>query len=161
MMAGVRSYYAGRITAAKAALSLDHIRKGLCRKPVKALEYRDRALILVGHSCGLRRSLLVGIDYEHLIFESNGHVRIVLPQGRIISLSPRRVDCPVKALRAWLELSGIKGGAVFVSVDRHGNLGGRIRGETVARIVKKIARAAGLNPGQFSADSLAKRDCGV
>jgi hypothetical protein len=40
--------------------------------------------------------------------------------------------CPVRALRTWLETSGITEGALFRWIDRHGKMHDRLRGAAVA-----------------------------
>src|SRR5690606_28465008 len=62
--------------------------------------------------------------------------------------------CPVRSLRAWLELAGINEGAAFRSVSRHGKVGARLSGRDVARTVKAAAEAAGIDPVRVSGHSL-------
>jgi integrase len=51
--------------------------------------------------------------------------------------------CPVRTLRAWLDASGTREGRIFPMNDR-----------TVARLVKRAASAAGLDPSRFAGHSL-------
>jgi hypothetical protein len=63
--------------------------------------------------------------------------------------------CPVRAWRAWLEVSGITEGAAFRAIDRHGRLrSGRLSTDAVAIIVKERAKAAGFDPSTFAGHSL-------
>ena len=63
--------------------------------------------------------------------------------------------CPVWSLRTWTEASGIETGPVFRPINRHGQIQpGRLSGHAVALIVKKHARAAGLNAANFAGHSL-------
>lgn len=63
--------------------------------------------------------------------------------------------CPVLALRTWLERAGIKAGPVFREIDRWGNLGVRtLAVDTVTRIVKARAQAAGIDAAAIAAHSL-------
>src|SRR5207302_258233 len=62
--------------------------------------------------------------------------------------------CPVRAMKAWLESAGIVEGAVFRELGRGQVLGERLSTRAVARIVKRAARAAGLDPAKFSGHSL-------
>jgi integrase len=50
------------------------------------------------------------------------------------------------------ERDGLKGIALFRSVDRHGNVGGRIIPQDVARLVQRVTTAAGID-GDFAAHS--------
>lgn len=63
--------------------------------------------------------------------------------------------CPVRALRDWLEVSGITQGAVFRSVDRHDRLScRRLTAQSVAKVVERHADAAGQDAAGFAAHSL-------
>jgi hypothetical protein len=59
--------------------------------------------------------------------------------------------CPVVALKMWLRESGIIEGPLFRRVDRWEKVGKYALDDgSIARIVKKAVRAAGLDPRQFS-----------
>jgi integrase len=162
VMEGIRRDNAGRPSGAKGAILTKHLRKGLKTAPQKPADFRNRALVLVAFAAALRRSELVAIDVEHLTFDDEGRVRIHIPksktdqtgEGQSVWILPGGSHCPVKALRAWLEVGGISSGAVFRSVDRHKNVKGRICAELVPYVVKRFAKAAGLDPAQFSGHSL-------
>ncbi len=63
--------------------------------------------------------------------------------------------CPVRALEAWLEISGIDAGAMFRSVTRHGRVNDkRLSDRAVAEVVKRTAKAAGLDPAELAGHSL-------
>lgn len=63
--------------------------------------------------------------------------------------------CPVRAMLAWLRESGIERGAVFRKVNRHGDVEGeRLTGDSVALIVKRSAKLAGINPKNLAGHSL-------
>jgi site-specific recombinase XerD len=161
-MSGVRRDAVGRATNAKSAIRVRHLRKGLKGQPTAAKDIRNRALLLIGFAGGFRRSELVGIDVEHLTFNDEGAVKVTLPKSKTnqegkpesVWILPAGSLCPVKALRAWLEVSGIVAGPVFVGVDRHKNLKGRLSTDAVACVVKRLARTVGLDPKEFSAHSL-------
>lgn len=124
---------------------------------------RDRALLLVGFAGALRRSELVGLDVADV-----ERVR----QGIILHLRRSKTDqegrgekvgvplgrgswCPVTALDAWLDASGIDAGAVFRPVDRHGHVEDmRLSAEAVGLIVQDRVAAAGLDPFLYSGHSL-------
>lgn len=125
---------------------------------------RDRALILIGFAGALRRSELVALDVANIDRTSDGlvvHVqrsktdqegageRLGLPYGS----DP--LTCPVRALEAWTDASEITTGALFRPVTRHGHLAtSRLSDRAVAEIVKRAARAAGLDPAVFAGHSL-------
>ena len=93
---------------------------------------RDRALLLLGFAGALRRSELVGLDVADITEGVDGltvHLRRSKTDqegaGRTVGIpfGSNPVTCPVRALRAWLEVSGITEGHAFCPVDRHGHLG--------------------------------------
>src|SRR5262249_1206970 len=64
--------------------------------------------------------------------------------------------CPVRALRAWLDASGITTGPLFRSVWKSGQ---RLRpsglnDRAIAEVVKRAAAVAGYDPARFSGHSL-------
>lgn len=162
VMEGIRRDAAGRPTAAKGAVLTKHLRKGLRHEPKRPIDARNRALLLIGFAGAFRRSELVNIDLEHCTFDDEGRVRIAIPksktdqagEGQAVWILPGGTFCPVKALRAWLEVGDISSGPVFRAVDRHANVGERLSADIVPYIVKRFCRAAGLDPAQFSGHSL-------
>ncbi|HWE31898.1 MAG TPA: site-specific integrase [Solirubrobacteraceae bacterium] len=124
---------------------------------------RDRALLLLGFAVGLRRSELVALAIEDLSPSPDGlRIRIARSktdqQGRgqellvVYAESPR--PCPVRALRAWLDIAAITTGPIFRRVTRTGAVSSPLTGQSVALIIKKRARAAGLDPREFAGHSL-------
>jgi integrase len=78
-------------------------------------------------------------------------------RGRLVALPYSGTPdlCPVRALRAWLDAAAVTGGPVFREVNRHGQVqAGALTGHTVARLVKRAAVAAGLDPAAYSGHSL-------
>jgi integrase len=62
---------------------------------------------------------------------------------------------PVAAMEAWLANAEIQAGPVFRSVDRFGRIGKRrLTDRSVALIVQRWAKAAGLNPAHYAGHSL-------
>lgn len=126
-------------------------------------DQRDRALLLIGFAGAFRRSELVSIAFNDIQRAPEGIV-ITLRRsktdqdgkGRRVGIPYARGSvCPVCALDDWLQAAGVKEGPLFRSVDRHGNIAVRaLSGEAIALVVKKRARAAGLDPGLYSGHSL-------
>lgn len=124
---------------------------------------RDRALLLVGFGGAFRRSEIVSIDVEEVAVTAEGLV-VRVPrsktdqegEGATIGIARGEFPetCPVAALEAWCRESGVTSWALFRAVDRHDRLGGRLQGGDVARIVKRAAAAAGLDPKNYSGHSL-------
>lgn len=115
---------------------------------------RDRALLLIGYAGALRRSELVAITREDIVFTTDG-LRLTIPRakgdqtGKGASLGiPRgnRADtCPVRALELWLDVSDCRFGSVFRAIDRLGMIGTRaLHADSVRLILSRRAAIAGL-----------------
>ena len=125
---------------------------------------RDRALLLLGFASALRRSELVGLNVDDITGGADGltlHLRRSKTDqegaGRTLGIpfGSNPATCPVRAWRAWLEVSGITEGAAFRAVDRHGRLGPtRLSAPAVALVLKRHAARAGLDPGEVAGHSL-------
>jgi integrase len=125
---------------------------------------RDRALILLGFAGAFRRSELVGLDTSDLDFNRDG-LTVTLRrsktdqdrQGRKIGIpfGACPETCPVRTLQAWIEQASVTDGPVFRSINRHGQVqADRLSGIDVARVVKKLASGAGLDPSKYAGHSL-------
>jgi integrase len=125
---------------------------------------RDRALILLGFAGAFRRSELVGLDAEDCTFGRDG-LTITLRRSKTDQDSAGRKigipyganpeTCPVRVVQSWIEQAGITTGPLFQSINRHGRIQpGRLSGIDVARVVKKLAERAGLDPAKFAGHSL-------
>jgi integrase len=125
---------------------------------------RDRALLLLGFAGALRRSELVNLDVADVTQGSDGlTVRLRRSKtdqegaGRTIGIpyGSNPLTCPVRAWRAWLEVSSITEGAAFRPVDRHGNISTtRLSAQAVAFVLKRLATRAGLDAGEVAGHSL-------
>jgi integrase len=61
----------------------------------------------------------------------------------------------VRVLQTWLEAAGAASGPVFRAINRHGKAQqSRLAPADVARIVKKLALRAGLDPAKYAGHSL-------
>jgi len=125
---------------------------------------RDCALILLGFAGAFRRSEIVGLDIEDCAFGKDG-LTVTLRrsktdqegQGRKIGIpyGANPETCPVRVLQTWLELAAITDGPLFRSLTRHGKVQPyRLSPVDVARIVKKLAKQAGLDPAIYAGHSL-------
>jgi site-specific recombinase XerD len=124
---------------------------------------RDRALILVGFAGGCRRSVLAYLDVGDIAESAEGLVIRVLrsktdPEGKGIDVAlpyGSGASCPVRSYRAWISAAGLTAGPAFRAVNRHGCVSaGRLDTGSIARIVKRAARAAGLDPAVYAGHSL-------
>jgi integrase len=125
---------------------------------------RDRALLLLGFAGALRRSELAALTIGDLAFGADG-LRVRLTRSKAdqegagavlgIHYGERPLSCPVRAVRDWVRFVAITEGPVFRSVDRHGNVGETaLAPGSVARIVKRAATQAGLDPAAYAGHSL-------
>jgi site-specific recombinase XerD len=164
VMGGIRRRL-GTAPSQKTALETADVRRLLAATPEDTLGgRRDRALLLLGFAGGFRRSELVGLYIEDLE-ESEYGLRVRLRRSKTgqegegdvkgIPWGSHLETCPVLAVRAWLEASGITEGPLFRAVDRHGRHGGRRLGDrAAAEVVKRAAKRAGLDPASYAAHSL-------
>lgn len=148
----------------KAAATTDIIRQLVASLPDSFLGIRDRALLLIGFAGGFRRSELVGLDVSDLDFREDGLV-ITLRRSKTdpegfgrqigISYGSNPETCPVRRLKEWVLTAKLTEGPVFRAIDRHGHLAStRLTDQVVAKVIKRCAQRAGLNPKEFSGHSL-------
>ncbi len=154
----------GRAQTQKAPAITETVRAMLGTLDTSRAGLRDRALLLVGFAGAFRRSELVGLDVSDLRFVAGG-VEVTLRTSKTdqegqgitkgLPLGQNAATCPVRALRAWLAAAELVSGALFRPIDRHGNVkGARLSSSAVARIVKRCAGAAGLDPADYAGHSL-------
>ncbi len=133
-----------------------------CSSPL--MRARNRALLLIGCTGGFRRSELVALDVVD-IAETKEGLELTLRRSKTdqegagavvpIPYGSHPHTCPVRALQAWLTVSGIGEGPLWRKVDRHGRLGaGRLDTGSVARIIKHTCTLAGLDPARYAGHSL-------
>lgn len=143
---------------------LADLKKMLLTLPPGLAGDRDCALLLFGLAGAMRRSELVSLNVGDLELVDQGFIvrirrsktdqtgktrTIGIPYGKY------RDTCPVRSMLSWLKASRIDRGAIFRKVNRHGDLEGeRLCGYSVAIIVKRCLKAAGINPRGFAAHSL-------
>jgi len=162
-MKGIRRVKGTAQTQKSAALTAD-IRSMIDVADSGIIGARDRAIILLGFAGAFRRSELVSLDVEDCAFNRDG-LTVTLRrsktdqdgQGRKIGIpyGSNPESCPVRLVQAWLEHSGITDGPLFRSITRHGRIRDRrLSGTDVARIVKKLAQRAELNPARYAGHSL-------
>ena len=126
VMAGVRRVK-GTLQAGKEPLSADLLRQMFAGGKDDLRTTRDRALLLVGFAGALRRSELVGLQAADVEFTKEGMV-VTIPRSKTdpegagqtvgIPYGSHAASCPVRALRAWLDRSGITQGYLFPAIGR-------------------------------------------
>ena len=160
VMAGIRNRHAAPPRQKEAVLPEDLIAmlETLDRGSLRGL--RDRAMLLLGFSGGLRRSEVTGLDVgRDQTEDGRGWIEIFPGKGMLVTLRGktgwREVEigrgssdatCPVVALETWLKLARIGHGPLFRRVTGQGKKVGaeRLNDQEVARLVKRTALAAGV-----------------
>jgi integrase len=144
-------------------LTLD-LRRIIAKLPRDLRGVRDTALLLAGFAGGFRRSELVALRVEDLEAAPDGLIvrlgrsktdqegqgrRVALPYGS----DPR--TCPVRAIRTWLEQSGIAAGPLFRAIGRSGLTSVQpLHADSVGYLVKRAAGRAGLQTAEYAGHSL-------
>jgi site-specific recombinase XerD len=162
VLSGIKRTIGTSVTR-KAPATAETVRVIIAEMPTDLRGLRDRALLLIGFAGALRRSELVALDVADLEESPEGfHVRIRRSKtdqegtGDFVSIPYGSRLLPIRALKDWLEASGITQGAVFRSIRRSGKVVDpeRLSDRSVANIVKAHAEAVGLDPAVFSGHSL-------
>lgn len=168
VMAGIRRRN-GAKQVGKEPLLKDDLRLMVERLSDGLTAMRDKAILLLGFFSACRRSELVGLDVSDLEWVDEGlilNLRLTKTdqdaEGREVGI-PYASDeelCPVIAVNEWLQSADINEGPVFRSIDRHGNVSyGALSTASIALIVKRSAKAAGIDPTNLSAHSLRSGFC--
>jgi site-specific recombinase XerD len=151
----------GKNSTPKRAAELDYIAMMVdAIDTSRLIGVRDKALILLGFATASRRSELVEIRIEDIERKARGivvtiHARKTNEVLRKGVVATHNDYCPIKAVDEWIERAGITSGPLFRAVDRYENVGERaLTPQVVAKVVKKVAKAAGLNPKEFAGHSL-------
>jgi integrase len=165
VLAGARRTQ-GRPPVQKEALLPEHMLAMLDALPPSNLpNLRDRAILLIGFAGGLRRSEIVGLDCDPEDSVASAGWPKFLEGGLLLTLRGktgwRDVEigpgssertCPVAALKRWMEFARIARGPLFRRVQGSKIGAERLNDRHVARLVKRVALAAGLRADLPEAD---------
>ena len=153
----------GTAPVQKAAALTDDIRAMVDATDSGIIGLRDRALILLGFAGAFRRSELVALDATDCAFGRDG-LTVTLRRSKTdqdgagrkvgIPYGSNPDTCPVRTVQAWIEAATITDGRLFRSITRHGRVRGHLSPADVARVVKKLAERAGLDPAKYAGHSL-------
>jgi len=165
---GIRRVH-GTEQTGKHPLFTDDLRAMVGALPCGLIGIRDRALLLVGFAGAFRRSELAAVRVEEVQETKEGIlIRIsrsktdpeakgreaALPYGSTLE------TCPVRACRAWMQAARLEDGPLFRRIDRHGHINERaLHKDSIGGIVKRAARAAGLDPKIYAGHSLRAGFC--
>lgn len=138
------------------ALRLEHIARILAwlrQQPDSLKKTRDLALVQMGFFGAFRRSELVAIRVEDLVWDQDGLIiRLSRSKTDQIGEGLERVIpagvgsiCAVQAMRDWLTQAGITSGPVFRPINRWGQLQDRaLRPAAINDFLKSLAEACGF-----------------
>ena len=128
------------------------------------VKLRDRSIILMGFSGGFRRSEIVSLNYDDLDFVSEG-LKINLKRSKTDQFGEGSVKglpyfdntkyCPVLSLKNWIQVSNINSGPLFRRFSKSSKLlENRLSDQTIALLIKKYLKLAGIENKNFSGHSL-------
>jgi len=161
VMRGIRRAI-GTAPVQKAPATADLIGEMLKRCPDTLAGKRDRALLALGFAGAFRRSELVALEVADIAEVPDG-LRVTIRHsktdqegaGQEVAIPRGYRLRPVEAVQMWRGAAEINSGPLFRPVLK----GGRLQSEpltdrSVAKIVKRYAELAGLDPAQFAGHSL-------
>ena len=125
---------------------------------------RDRSILLIGFSGGFRRNEIVSLDYNDLDFVSEG-LKINLKRSKTdqfgegsvkgLPYSEKPQYCPVVSIQRWIEITKITSGPIFRRFIKGSKLSeNRLTDQSVALIIKKYLKLAGIDSKNYSGHSL-------
>ena len=127
-------------------------------------KFRDRSIILIGFSGGFRRNEIVSLDYDDLEFVTEG-LKISLRRSKTDQFGEGFIKalpyfdsaqyCPVISIKKWIEVSNINSGSLFRRFTKGSRLTkNRLTDQTVALLIKKYLKLAGIESINYSGHSL-------
>ena len=128
------------------------------------IKLRDRSIILLGFSGGFRRSEIVSLNYDDLDFVTEG-LKIYIKRSKTdqfgegslkgLPYFDNKKYCPVLSLKNWIEISNINSGPLFRRFSKSSKLlENRLSDQTIALLIKKYLKLAGINNKDYSGHSL-------
>jgi integrase len=169
VLAGIKRKHA-RPPVQKEAIGAEDIQAMVATLPFDLRGLRDRAILLIGYTGGLRRSEIVSLDLGKDDTPDTGGWIEILEGGVVLTLNAktgwREVEigrgssdqtCPVHALEQWLHFAKIDFGPIFVRTSRDGKraLATRLSDKHVARLIKATVLKSGVRSDLPEKDRLA------
>lgn len=145
----------------KSAATIDILYQMLSRIDTSTMQgIRDRALLLLAFATACRRSELSALDVSDIEFMQDG-AKVTIRQsktdqegeGQTIAVINGRLNV-VGILKDYLAAAGIHSGAVFRPITKGGRfLPQHLSDRAISEIIKRYARAAGLDADKFAGHS--------
>lgn len=155
-MEGIRRSH-GKPKRKSKALRLEHIAQmvsHLRQQPTSNKQFRDLALVLAGFFGAFRRSELVAIKVQDLLWEPEGLI-ITMPRsktdqdalGQIRALPFGAPNvCPAMAIKNWVSAAGIESGPLFRPINRWGTIGQKsLNPSAINDLVKQLGASCGFD----------------
>ncbi|ALP54913.1 hypothetical protein Tel_16790 (plasmid) [Candidatus Tenderia electrophaga] len=141
-----------------AGLRWEHIRTALLAMGDRPIDIRDRALILVAYDCMLRCSEVPRLTLDGLSDGTQGYkLRVIRSKRRAKQgvIKYKFIDeTTAHAVYRWCDMAGIDKGTIFRGVASDGTvLDAPLSKQGVNRAVQRVAKAAGLDPRDYSGQS--------
>ena len=108
------------------------------------LAKRNRALLMILYTVGLRRNEAVSLDFPDDVSLENRTIK-VLGKGKTEKVNLTLPEKTLEAVKKWIEVRGDVPGPLFVNLDPVKKGDGRLSGRSVHRIVKALGQHVGLN----------------
>ena len=138
----------GRAQAQAAPMTRDLVERMLAAAGTGAAARRNRALVALAYDTLCRRSELVALHCTDLEAGPAGDGTVTVRRSKSdqegAGATRFLAGDTMRAVAAWLRVSGITEGKLFRSVGKAGAIGGPLDAGDVARIFKRLALAAGL-----------------
>lgn len=120
----------------------------------RRVDLRNKALLAVAYTTMCRRSELVRLLAEDLTADGDGFGTILVRKGKTDQTgkgAPVAITADaMHHLRAWLDAARIETGPLFRSVNRHGQIGGRLDQGSIPTIFKAMATRARLSAADIA-----------
>ena len=114
----------------------------------RLIDDRNRALLATAYDAMLRRAELVSLQVADLLEEVQGDGSLLIRRSKTDGEGRGEIVWvgadTVRLIYAWLDRAGIEDGMLFRSVGKSGRIGERLHPCQVPRILKAMAREAGL-----------------
>jgi len=112
-------------------------------------DVRNIAMLAVQYDTMMRRSELVALDIADIARQEDGTGTAIIRRSKTDQAGEGAVCFlaidTMERLDAWIAAAGIQDGALFRAVNKAGKAGNRLHDRDVPRILKGMAKAAGLD----------------
>lgn len=111
---------------------------------------RDKVLVALGFEGLCRRSELAALTVEDVVENRHGQLALLIRRGKADQTGEGRVvtlsEATASILMDWIDAAGIKAGPLVRPVYRGTALVRHMAGFSISRLLKSIARRAGVDP---------------